>query len=94
MVILEAAILGAIGTVVGLALGSAAVLALGSTGIDFSMFAEGLTSYGVGAVIYPRLTATTLVNVAVIIPLTAVLGALYPAIRATRLQPVAAIRYV
>ncbi|PLX32232.1 MAG: ABC transporter permease [Ignavibacteria bacterium] len=94
MVIFEAAILGVIGTVIGLAIGSASVLIMGSIGLDFSMFAEGLTSFGAGAIIYPKLTLTTITNVSVIIPLTAVLGAVYPAIRAMRLQPVTAIRYV
>lgn len=94
MVIFEAATLGIIGTAIGLAIGSASVLTMGSLGIDFSMFAEGLTSFGAGAIIYPRLTLTTIINVSIIIPLTAIFGAVYPAFRAMRLQPVTAIRYV
>jgi len=94
MVMLEAVVLGAIGTVVGLAGGIVLILVFGSVGIDFSIFAESLTSFGVGAIIYPRLTINTVVSVSIIIPLTMIVGALYPALRATRLQPVSAIRYV
>ncbi len=94
MVLLEAGMLGVLGTAVGLLLGSGLLLLFSHIGIDFSIFSEGLTSFGVGAVIYPRLTPDTILNVLIIIPLTTVLGAVYPAVRAMRLQPVAAIRYV
>ncbi len=94
MVMIEAFILGVIGTAVGLGLGALFILATGSVGIDLSMFAESLTAFGAGAIIYPKLTMTTVVNVVIIIPLTALVGALYPAVKATRLQPVTAIRYV
>jgi ABC-type lipoprotein release transport system permease subunit len=94
MVLFEAGFLGLVGTAAGLALGTGLLLVFSRIGIDFSIFSEGLTSFGVGAVIYPRLTVDTILNVLVIIPLTTVLGAVYPAARAMRLQPVAAIRYV
>lgn len=94
MVMTEALLLSAIGTAVGLCVGAGAVLTLGVVGIDLGMFTEGLHSFGVGAIIYPRLTISSMVSVVMVIPLTAMLGALYPAIKATRLQPVAAIRHV
>lgn len=94
MVVFEAGLLGIIGTAAGLALGTGLLLLFSRIGIDFSLFSEGLTSFGVGAVIYPRLTVETVMNVLAIIPLTTVLGAVYPALRAMRLQPVTAIRYV
>ncbi len=94
MVMTEAMILAVIGTMAGLLAGALSVLTLGSTGIDLGMFNEGLNSFGVGAIIYPQLTIDSVISVIVIIPLTAMFGALYPAIKATRLQPVSAIRYV
>ena len=94
MVMTEALLLAAMGTLAGLIAGMAVLLPLSSVGINFAMFSEGLNSFGVGAVIYPRVTIDSIVSVVVIIPLTALLGALYPALKATRLQPASAIRYV
>jgi ABC-type lipoprotein release transport system permease subunit len=94
MVMAEALILALLGTGIGLLLGVMLLLVLNSVGINFSMFAEGLTSFGVGAIIYPKLTINSIMSVVIIIPLTALLGSLYPAFKATRLQPVSAIRYV
>ena len=67
---------------------------MNAVGINLSMFTEGLTSFGVGAIIYPRLTIDSVMSVVIIIPATALLGSIYPALKATRLQPVSAIRYV
>ncbi len=94
MVMAEALWLALLGTGIGLSIGMALLLILNTVGINFSLFAEGLTSFGVGAIIYPKLTVNSILGVVVIIPLTALLGSIYPALKATRLQPVSAIRYV
>ena len=94
MVLIEALLLGIVGTAIGLIVGAAIYFPLSAIGIDLSMFSESLTSFGSGAVIYPVLTVESLINTLVIIPLIAVLGAIYPAIRAVRLEPMNAIRYV
>ncbi len=94
MVMTEALCLAAVGTGVGLALGTGITLAVGYTGIDLSVFSEGLASFGTGATIYPVLRFSGIAAVVVTIPVTTMLGALYPAWKATRLQPVKAIRYV
>lgn len=94
MVLLEAFFLGTIGTAAGFVLGYLTYLPLQRTGLDLSMFSESLRSLGVGAVIFPVLTWEVLANALFIIPLVAVVGALYPAIRAGRLLPVGAIRSV
>ncbi|MBE0644152.1 MAG: ABC transporter permease [Bacteroidetes bacterium] len=94
MVMVEAMMLAVLGTGIGLGLGSLLLVVLNSVGINLSMFTEGLTSFGVGAIIYPRLTIDAVMSVVIIIPMTALLGSIYPALKATRLQPVNAIRYV
>ncbi|MCZ7557521.1 MAG: FtsX-like permease family protein [Bacteroidia bacterium] len=94
MVMAEALCLAAVGTLAGLILGTASTLLLGHVGINLRMFAEGFASFGVGTTIYPVLRLNGFLGILVTIPVTTMLGAVYPAWRATRLQPVSAIRYV
>jgi len=57
-------------------------------------FAESLSSFGVGAIIYPKISLEIFIQVVTIIPFVSVIGAIYPALKAIKLEPVTAIRYV
>ena len=94
MIIAEAFFLSACGTLIGLVIGIGIYSPLSYTGINFSAFAEGLTMVGLGTIIYPKLTINVFLNAALIIPTISVVASIYPAIKAIRLQPVTAIRYV
>lgn len=94
MVLAEAFLLGASGAVLGLAVGVGIILPLSHSGLNLSMFSESLTSFGTGSIIYPVIRFEAILQALLIIPLIAVMGALYPAFKATRYQPVEAIRYV
>ena len=94
MIILEALALGLIGTIGGLIISAAVELPLIHSGINFSFFAESLKSFGVGAIIYPQLSLEYTLITLFMIPAIAIIGAIYPAIKAIRLEPVSAVRYV
>lgn len=94
MIIIEAFIIGIMGTVLGIIIGVIIHLPLSMIGINLSLFAESLESFGAGAIIYPVLTPENLISILIMIPFISVIGALYPAYRAIRLEPVSAIRYI
>ena len=94
MILTEALILGIIGTIAGTAFGLIIQLPLLHTGINLSLFAQSLNSFGVGAIIYPIISFENTLVTFITIPIVTVIGAIYPAIKAIKLQPVYALHYV
>lgn len=94
MIIYEALLLGFVGSVVGIVVGLALYYPLSENGLNLGIFAQGLGSMGMSAIVYPQLSIGLLINSLLIMPLTAVVGAIYPAIKALRLQATEAMRYV
>ncbi len=94
MVITEALILGIIGSIAGVLIGILIYLPMAHYGIDFSIYAESLESMGIGAVMYPMLDMTIIMNSLMVMPIATIIGAIYPAYKAVRLDPTDAMRYV
>jgi ABC-type lipoprotein release transport system permease subunit len=94
MIVLESLIIGLMGTIIGIVSSYLIHIPLGKYGIDLSIFADSLESFGMGAVLYPSLSLDNFIITLLMIPFIAILGAIYPAIKAVRLQPVYALRYV
>ncbi len=94
MILLESLLIGIVGTVFGVFIGLGLNEILSVQGIDFSLFSKSLESWGIGAVIYPHLSLENLITTFLMIPFITMLGAIYPAWKAIKLEPVAAIRYV
>lgn len=92
MIMLETLMLAVVGTPVGLLLGWATMLYFGHTGLDLSAYAAGLESWGYSKVIYPTLGPSGYFSFAAGVFVTALLGSIYPAVKAIRLKPVEAIR--
>ena len=94
LVLYESLALAVAGTVAGGLAGIALVAWLGATGIDLSRYTAGLqTIPGLTGVIYPKLVAAAVVIPASALWLISMVGGLYPACRAARLDPVTAIRH-
>jgi putative ABC transport system permease protein len=91
MIIFETVFLSLTGAAVGMLLSAWLVYQTGRSGIDLSMFAQGLESFGISSIIYPALEPRFYGTLAVMVIVAAMLSALYPAVKALRLKPVEAL---
>tara|TARA_R110001583_G_scaffold159486_1_gene311324 strand:- start:2646 stop:3863 length:1218 start_codon:yes stop_codon:yes gene_type:complete len=94
MIMLETFYLTVLGTPIGLLIGWLTVTVLGKTGINLSMFSEGLASYGFSSNIYPALDQDKYVIIVTMCLITALISAIYPAYKALQLNPSEAIRKI
>jgi ABC-type lipoprotein release transport system permease subunit len=93
MILAESLILTAAGLSLGYGVAVGTVAAL-HNGIDLSFWASGLTAAGIGTRIVPVIRSYDVVIPIGIAILTAVVASLWPALRAARLRPAQAVRYV
>jgi ABC-type lipoprotein release transport system permease subunit len=93
--LLEGSLIGAVGAVVGCALGAALLWTIGRVGLDFS-FASGMgeATALMGNRIYPSITASLLAGRAITVIVIAALASLYPAWQAARREPAEALHHV
>lgn len=94
MIMLETFYLTLISAPIGLLVGWLTVTRLGKTGINLSMFSEGLESYGFNAMIYPALDHEKYIIIVMMCFITAIISAIYPAYKALQLNPSEAIRKI
>lgn len=94
MIILETVLLSLAGSPIGFLISYLTVYYFSYTGIDLSMFSQGLSSYGFVSVIYPSLEVDFYLDIYLMTFTAALLASLYPAFKALRLKPVEAIRKI
>lgn len=92
MIILESVMLTITGGIFGIGLGTAITKFFETTQINLSMFSEGLESYGYAAVVYTSLKPEMLFIISILVILTGLLSAIYPARKALKLNPAEATR--
>lgn len=92
MIVLETLFLSLVGAPIGLLLGAWTIRYFGIHGIDLSKFAQSLHEYGLGTKIYFAANAQIYWQTPLLLMLTALLAAIYPALKAIRLKPSDAIR--
>ncbi len=63
-------------------------------GMDLSQYAGALEQYGGDAIFYPEIAQSTYFFLMLVVMMTALMGAIYPAIKAVNLKPLEAIRKV
>jgi putative ABC transport system permease protein len=87
MIMLETVFLSMCGGIAGIVFGMATVNILNKRGLNFSAFADALATFGMDAVIYPTLASESYLILLLMVFLTAVLAAIYPAIKAINTNP-------
>ncbi len=94
MILLESVMLTCAGIPAGILLTIITVGSLARHGIDLSAFSQALSQYGFSNFIFPVLKQSMFLPVSLMTAFTAVLSAIYPAIKALRFKPAEAIHKI
>ena len=94
MIMLETCFLGLTGLIAGFLISYPLVLYLSVHGLNLALFADGLQVWGLGTRIYLDLKFMDIVYSSIAVLITSFFGAFIPAMRAGRLEPVEAIKYI
>ena len=94
MVVCETLVLVAMGGLFGFILGAAASLYFGEYGLDLSQYATAFSFMYMSPIVYPELTFTSCSRILLSAMFGAILASLYPAWKASRLNPASAMREV
>ncbi len=92
MIVTETVLLCLTGGLAGIIIAVGLTALTARTGLDLSFWSEGLNALGFDAIIYPEIGIGNLLVVAMLVALTGVIAALYPARKAIRLRPAEALR--
>ncbi|RPH33829.1 MAG: ABC transporter permease [Bacteroidales bacterium] len=92
MIMLESVFLSLTGGLLGMLISGIVVSVLSRTGINFGMWAEGLEAIGYSSMIYPIVTITNYISIAILVVITGMVASIWPARRALKLNPAEALR--
>ncbi len=94
MIILESVLLTIVGGILGIITGTMITKIFETRPINLFMFSKGLEEYGFASQVYTSLHTDTLVIIGILVVVTSILSAVYPARKALKLNPAEATRNV
>jgi ABC-type lipoprotein release transport system permease subunit len=92
MIMLESIFLSIVGGFAGMVVSAVVIAITNHTGINLVKYAEGLEAFGYSAQLYPTIGADFFIMLTVMIVITGIISAIYPARKALQLKPVEALR--
>lgn len=92
LIVLETMALSVVGALLGLAGAVLVIKATSKSGIDLSAFSDVMREIGFENIIYPELNLVFISILPVLVIATALLAAIYPALKALKLNPAEAVR--
>ena len=92
MIMLESIFLSVVGGFAGMAVSEVVIAITGKTGINLMKYSEGMEAIGYSAHLFPTIDAQFFITTTILIVLTGIVSAIYPARKALKLNPVEAIR--
>jgi putative ABC transport system permease protein len=92
MIMLETIFLALVGTFFGILVSALTIHFTGLNGINFAAWAEGYEAFGYSALVYPELYLDFYIGMTVLVIVTAIISSVFPARKALRFNPAAAIR--
>ena len=93
MIMLETVFLSLIGAVLGMIITYVVIAYTGQTGIDLSaLYKEGFEAMGFSAIIFPKLSWDSFLQLTLLVILTGIIASIYPARKALKLNPAEALR--
>jgi ABC-type lipoprotein release transport system permease subunit len=93
MIMVETILLSVIAGPLGVVLGFVTVSITGNRGLDMTAYADAISDFGLDTVFYPEIASATYIVLMVVVVFTALLGSIYPALKAIKINPLEAIRY-
>lgn len=92
MIMFETTFLALLGGPLGIVLSDLTVNYYAGVGIDLSSVGEGMNSFGMASIVYPMIDKGYYIGISIMVVVTALISALFPARRALKLNPVDAVR--
>ncbi len=92
MIMLETVFLSLTGGVAGIIVGYAVSAITSATGIDLASLSQGIERLGFESVVYPVIDIGIILKVTILVIITGLVAAIYPAIKAIKMRPAEALR--